>query len=126
MEIRTKYEDIKIFTENIEQEAINQVIKMANTSLGKDAHIRIMPDCHIGKGSIVGTTMIVTDKICPNLIGVDIGCGVNLVMVKENLSDKCKELDDTIRKYVPYGTHMHKNLKEYPFNKMKCWQYLQI
>ena len=126
MEIKTKYGAVKIFTDNIEQESMDQVIKMGNSRLGEGAHIRIMPDCHAGKGCTVGTTMVVTDKICPNLIGVDIGCGVNLIMVKENLSGKGKELDNAIRKYIPYGYDIHDSLKEYSFDKMKCWEYLDI
>ena len=75
----TKYEDIKIYAKTVEQEAISQILEVANSPLGENAHIRIMPDCHAGAGCVIGTTMRIADKVCPNLVGVDIGCGVDLV-----------------------------------------------
>ncbi len=124
MEINSKYGIVKIFTENVEQEAVSQIIKMANSPLGEGANVRIMPDCHAGKGCTIGTTMIMGDKICPNLIGVDIGCGVDLVTIKEDITTRLKELDDVIRKYIPTGFAVHSSLKEYDFTAMKCWDKL--
>ena len=49
---------------------------MVASPIGENAHIRIMPDAHAGKGCVIGTTLLVKDKICPNIVGVDIGCGV--------------------------------------------------
>ncbi len=124
MELDTKYGKIKIFTKNIEEAAYSQIVKMSNSRLGENAHIRIMPDVHKGRGCTIGTTMLITDKICPNLIGVDIGCGVNIVFVKENLAGKVEALDEIIRKYIPFGFNIHKSKKKYPFEEMKCFKYL--
>lgn len=124
MIINTKNGEVKIFTDNVEQEAISQIIKVGNSSLGENSHIRIMPDCHAGKGCTIGTTMLITDKICPNLIGVDIGCGVNIVKVKENLTNRLPELDEIIRKYIPFGPNVHPCLHEYNFTELKCWDKL--
>ena len=124
MELDTRYGKVKIFTENIDDGAYVQIVNMSNSRLGENAHIRIMPDVHVGRSCSVGTTMLITDKICPNLIGVDIGCGVNIVFVKEDLSDKVEELDKVIRKHIPYGFNIHKTRKEYPFENMKCWKHL--
>jgi len=66
--------DAVVFAKTIEQEALSQIYKMAYSDIGKDAHIRIMPDCHAGAGCVIGTTMQITDEVCPNLVGVDIGC----------------------------------------------------
>lgn len=124
MELETKYGKIKIFTENIDEKAYVQIVNMSNSRLGENAHIRIMPDVHKGRGCTIGTTMLITDKICPNLIGVDIGCGVNIVFVKENMSGEVEALDNIIRKYIPFGFNIHKSKKEYPFEEMKCWKHL--
>lgn len=66
--------DAVVFAKTVEQEALSQIYKMAYSDIGKNAHIRIMPDCHAGAGCVIGTTMQITDKVCPNLVGVDIGC----------------------------------------------------
>lgn len=68
--------DVKIFAKTIEDEAVNQIMAMARAPIGEGQKIRIMPDAHAGKGCTVGTTMTIGDKVCPNLVGVDIGCGV--------------------------------------------------
>ena len=68
--------DVKIFAKTIEDEAVNQIMAMARVPIGEGQKIRIMPDAHAGKGCTVGTTMTIGDKVCPNLVGVDIGCGV--------------------------------------------------
>ena len=60
----------------IEDEAREQIRRMCDYSLTEGSRIRIMPDVHAGKGCTIGTTMTITDKICPNLVGVDIGCGM--------------------------------------------------
>lgn len=73
---------MKIFAKTVEQEALDQINKMANSPVGQNAHIRIMPDCHAGAGCVIGTTMRIIDKVCPNLVGVDIGCGVDYVEIK--------------------------------------------
>lgn len=67
-------ETLKIFADIIEPEALNQIYAMAKSEAYKNNIIRMMPDCHAGKGCTVGTTMQITDKITPNFVGVDIGC----------------------------------------------------
>lgn len=68
-EIKTKYDNVKVFAETIGDEAISQITEMANSPLGENAHIRIMPDAHAGAGCVIGTTMKITDKVCANLGG---------------------------------------------------------
>ena len=70
---------VKIFAETIENEVFEQIKKLANYSAYDNSIIRVMSDCHAGKGCVVGTTMTLTDKVTPNLVGVDIGCGVLVV-----------------------------------------------
>lgn len=109
MYLNSKYGDVAVYAQTVEQDAISQILNMANSPLGENAHIRIMPDCHAGAGCTIGTTMKLTDKVCPNLVGVDIGCGmyVSRLTVKKEISKdfpfflEC--LDRTINECVPSG-----------------------
>lgn len=104
MELRGRYNTAKVFTNNIESSAIGQIIELCNQEFAKDNKIRVMPDCHTGAGCTVGTTMTIKDKIVPNLVGVDIGCGMELAVIdihKEEIN--FDQLDDVVRKYVPSG-----------------------
>ena len=74
MEIQGKYNKAKIFTDNVDSETIGQIIQLCNQKAFEGEQIRIMSDCHAGKGCVIGTTMTVSNCIVPNLVGVDIGC----------------------------------------------------
>ena len=102
LELKGKYNTAKVFTDNVDNETISQVIELLNQDYIKDAKIRIMPDCHAGAGCVIGTTMTISDKVCPNLVGVDIGCGMLAVRIAEKDVDLPK-LDDVINTYVPAG-----------------------
>lgn len=120
----SKYGEVKIYAETIEQEAISQIVNMANSSLGENANIRIMPDAHAGAACVIGTTMKIIDKVCPNLVGVDIGCGVDLVKTDINFSERFDELDNVIRTYIPFGMEVHDNEVYFPFEELYCWNNL--
>ncbi len=124
MELETKYGQVKIFAKTIEEDALSQIIQMANSPIGENSNIRIMPDCHAGAGCVIGTTMRVSDKVCPNIVGVDIGCGVTLVKTDINFAVNLDKLDETIRKYVPFGMQNHFSVKNYNFAEMRCWNKL--
>lgn len=99
-------EDVKVFAKTIEQEAQNQIDRLAKHPVSDGSKIRIMPDVHAGAGCTIGTTMTIVDKVCPNLVGVDIGCGmlaVNLGVKKIDLA----KLDSIIRWGVPSGFNIH-------------------
>lgn len=106
LELKGKYNIAKVFTDNIDAETISQVICLLNQDYVKDSKIRIMPDCHAGAGCVIGTTMTLTDKACPNLVGVDIGCGMLAVRITEKDVDLPK-LDDVINEYVPAGFNVN-------------------
>lgn len=96
----------KIMSNNLtDYEAINQIEEI--NKIFNDNNIVIMPDYHAGKGCVVGTTMLITDKVCPNHVGVDIGCGIAGYKIDKRYFkfdiDKLKELDSIIRKYIPSG-----------------------
>ena len=76
VELKGKYNSCKVFTDNVDNETISQLTALLNQKSVNGSQIRIMPDCHSGKGCVIGTTMTLTDKVVPNLVGVDIGCFV--------------------------------------------------
>mgnify|MGYP002679001588 FL=1 len=106
--------DLKIFAKTIEPEAQKQVRQMAESEAYRDCKIRIMPDCHAGKGCTVGTVIETRGKVVPNTVGVDIGCGMLVFKFAEkdiNLS----LLDRIINESVPSGFDVHEK------SKLKDW-----
>lgn len=105
--------NVKIFAKTIEQEAKEQIKRMAASEAYRDCQIRIMPDCHMGKGCTIGTVIKIAGKVVPNTVGVDIGCGMLVVQLGKkdvNLS----LLDRIINESVPSGFDVHEQprLKE--------------
>lgn len=98
--------DLKIFTENIEPEALNQIYTLINQPAFSNCKIRIMPDVHAGAGCVIGFTADLGDKVIPNIVGVDIGCGM-LTTNLGNIDINFGKLDDVIRRYVPSGKNVH-------------------
>lgn len=76
VEVKGKYNTAKIFATIIEDEAISQIYGLLNCPAFEGSNIAFMPDAHAGAGCVIGTTMTIKDKVCPNLVGVDIGCGM--------------------------------------------------
>ena len=107
MLIKGKYTTATVMTDDIEEAAINQILELCNQPYTKDAHLAIMPDVHAGKGCTIGTTMHIGDNgICPNLVGVDIGCGVLAVRLPNSFNptkEELLQLDECIRKVAPLG-----------------------
>ena len=97
---------VKIFAETVEYEALDQIKRLANYPAYIGSTIRVMPDCHAGKGCTIGTTMILTDAVTPNLVGVDIGCGMLCIKLKDTDID-LQKLDEVIHRYVPAGFDIH-------------------
>lgn len=105
--LKGKYNNCKIFTDNCDNETISQLMSLLNQESVKGEQIRIMPDTHSGKGSVIGTTMTLKNrKVIPNIVGVDIGCGM-LAIKLENKGIDLPALDNIIRKYVPSGFDIH-------------------
>jgi len=104
--LKGKYNEATVFTDNIDQATISQVTELLDQEFVAGSKIRIMPDCHAGTGCVVGTTMTITDKIVPNLVGVDIGCGILAVELEETDID-LKKLDEVINEHIPSGFDIH-------------------
>ena len=95
-------EHVKVFAATFEDEAAKQVNQLASLDAYKDSIIRIMPDAHAGKGCTIGTTMTIKDKITPNLVGVDIGCGMLVVPLEQKITD-FDTFDKHLREVMPAG-----------------------
>ncbi len=102
LELYGKYNTAKIFTDLIDETAISQIIELLNQPMAEGEQIRIMPDVHAGAGCTIGTTMTITDKAVPNLVGVDIGCGMETVLIKEKFIE-LQKLDKVIYSNIPSG-----------------------
>lgn len=97
--------NLKIFTKNIEQEAIKQIDLLLEQETFKDCKVRIMPDVHAGKGCVIGFTADLGDKVIPNIVGVDIGCGMLCVELGKVELD-LEKIDKVINEYVPAGRNI--------------------
>lgn len=123
IELNGKYTDAKIFTDSIEPEAIGQIFGLCNHPAFEGAKIRVMPDVHAGAGCTIGTTVVLDKKmVIPNIVGVDIGCGILTTFFKTDGPIKdFKPLDDFINANIPYGMSVreseHKKLN--PITKSK-------
>lgn len=118
--------EVKVFAETFEYEAYEQVKRLADYEAYQDSIIRIMPDSHAGKGCTVGTTMTITDKVTPNLVGVDIGCGMLTVELKDHSVD-CTKLDAVIRSHIPCGFSIHEKQKNsFDFESLICAKHVDL
>lgn len=98
--------DLKIYTNIIEQEALDQINMLLEQPAFQDCKVRIMPDVHSGKGCVIGFTADLGDKVIPNIVGVDIGCGMLTVKLDADAID-FERLDCVIREFVPNGRDIH-------------------
>ena len=128
MFIKGKYNTAKVFTNIIEDEAAAQIKELCDRPEFKDSQIRIMPDVHTGKGCTIGTTMTFTDKVVPNLVGVDIGCGVLVVKFEGDIP--LDELDVFIKNNIPSGFGVrstpYSSLKTVNIEGLNCIEYVNI
>ncbi|WP_088839149.1 RtcB family protein [Listeria sp. ILCC792] len=105
--IKGKYNEAICYTEQVDDATIGQIMTLCNLEFLKKSKIRIMPDTHAGTGCVIGTTMTLQDKVVPNLVGVDIGCGLHVVKLKQNVKLDFDKLDKTIRNRIPNGSGTH-------------------
>ena len=124
-----KYAVVKVFTDVVDEESISQVINLANQEFVIGSQIRMMPDIHAGAGCTIGTTMTVKDKVVPNLVGVDIGCGMETVVLKEKDID-LELLDKVIRENVPSGFNIrdkaHNLVNNVDLQGLRCLQNINL
>lgn len=111
--IKGKYSEIKIFASIIEDEALNQLYQMANHPVTEGSKVAVMPDVHCGKSACIGFTQTIKDKVVPNLVGVDIGCGMLVLKVSKDFIMDLPKLDKVIHQKIPSGMN-HRDSK-HPF-----------
>lgn len=95
--------DVKIFTDNIEENAIEQIKELLSIDVFADKKIRIMPDVHAGAGCVIGFTGNLGDKVIPNIVGVDIGCGMLILNLGKLTDIDFHAFHEHIRSNVPSG-----------------------
>ncbi len=129
IELKGTYNTAKVFTNNMEQDAITQIINLLNQEFISSSQIRIMPDVHAGAGCTIGTTMTLTDKVVPNLVGVDIGCGMETVLLKDSHVE-LQKLDAVIHKFIPAGFTIRENphsyMEEIDLTQLRCRDHVNL
>ena len=124
MEIAGKVSTAICYARVIEDEAINQIRRMCDYEFTAGAKIRIMPDVHAGAGCTIGTTMTITDKAVPNIVGVDIGCGMFTVKLGRDDIDFARF--DEAAHYVPSGFNVWEGRQErFDLTRLKCYRNLK-
>lgn len=125
LEVKGKYNSAKIFTDVVDEASVAQVIELCNQPFTAKSRIRMMPDIHAGAGCTVGTTMTITDKVVPNLVGVDIGCGMETVHLREQHLE-LQKLDKLIRAKIPSGFSIrekaHRYFDEIDLTELYCYR----
>lgn len=123
-EIKGKINTAVCYAKVVEDEAIEQIRRMCDYEFTEGSKIKIMPDVHAGKGCTIGTTMTVTDKAVPNIVGVDIGCGMYTVNLGKDDIDFGK-LDEAAH-FVPSGMNVWEGRQErFDLTKLRCYRSLR-
>lgn len=123
-EIKGKLNTAICYASVVEEEAIEQIRRMCDHEFARDSKIRIMPDVHAGKGCTIGTTMTVADKVVPNIVGVDIGCGMYTVNLGKNDMD-FEKLDEAAH-FIPSGMNIWEGRQErFDLQELRCYRSLK-
>ncbi len=124
-----RYNIAKVFSDTIEPEAAAQIIRLLDQPFASGSNIRIMPDAHAGAGCTIGTTMTIQDKVVPNLVGVDIGCGMETVILQDRRLE-LHQLDRLIHAAIPSGFDIrdkaHAFLQQVDLEQLRCRQAINL
>lgn len=128
-EIRGKYSTAKVFADKIDEDSVRQIYDLCNQQFTENERIRMMPDVHAGAGCVIGTTMTVTDRVVPNLVGVDIGCGMETVLIKGRQLEP-EQLDKFIKFNIPSGFSIrdkeHRYTEKLRLSELRCAKYISL
>ena len=129
IEIRGKCNEAKIFADVVDSASIAQVQELCNQEFTAGSRIRLMPDIHAGAGCTIGTTMTIADKVVPNLVGVDIGCGMETVRIREGRLE-LQKLDKLIQEKIPSGFAIrdsaHPYLSQIDLSELCCARHVDL
>jgi len=128
IEVKGKYNTAKVYTDILDEKSQEQIQLLCNQAFSEGSKLRLMPDVHAGAGCTIGTTMTISDKIVPNLVGVDIGCGMETLIIpkddKISIAFEPEKLDKWIHKNIPSGRNVreepHEFIKKIPFENIHC------
>ena len=124
LEIKGKVNTAICYAKVVEDEAIEQIRRMCDYAMTEGARIRIMPDVHAGKGCTIGTTMTITDKAVPNVVGVDIGCGMYTVCLGKEEIDFAKV--DEAAHFIPSGMNVWEGrMEHFDLTGLACYRELR-
>ena len=125
MEIKGKYGTAIVYASVVDETTKTQIKNLMDQKFTKDLNVRIMADCHAGTGCVIGTTMNINDCVVPNLVGVDIGCGMLTVKLGKMDIDLVK-LDRFVRKKIPSGLEIYSEEQKMVIDieKLKCYEHL--
>ncbi len=126
IEITGLYSTAKIYTDNVEEKALEQIKTLCNQEFCKGTKIRVMPDVHAGSGCVIGFTANLGEMVIPNIVGVDIGCGM-LTVDLGKIDFEFMDLDDIIREFVPSGKNVHdgRNMRYPKLLELNCYRELR-
>lgn len=123
-EIKGKYTTAISYAKSIDEKARAQIARMCDYDFTQDSKIRIMPDVHAGKGCTIGTTMTVKDKVVPNIVGVDIGCGMYTIRLNTDYIDFSSW--DEAAHFVPSGRNVwEEKQEEFDLHQLHCFSHLK-
>ncbi|RGG46306.1 RtcB family protein [Roseburia sp. AF20-18LB] len=123
-EIKGKVNTAVCYATVVEDEAIEQIRRMCDYTMSEGSQIRIMPDVHYGKGCTIGTTMTIKDKAVPNVVGVDIGCGMYTVNLGHQDIDF--EKFDEVAHFIPHGNDVWSGRQmKFDLSRLECYRELK-
>ncbi|MCL2579931.1 MAG: RtcB family protein [Oscillospiraceae bacterium] len=129
IELTGKYNTAKVFTDNVEAEAISQIITLLNQEFAAGSCVRVMPDTHAGAGCTIGTTITIRDKAVPYMVGVDIGCGMETVRLRDSHIE-LEQLDKAIHEKIPSGMNVRKDAHQMAqstrIHELRCREYVNL
>lgn len=129
IELKGKYNTAKVYTDSAEPSAVAQIEHLLNQPFIEGSKIRIMPDAHAGMGCTIGTTMTISGKVVPNLVGVDIGCGMETVRLKDKRIELV-QLDKAVHKHIPSGFNIRKEPHHYneeiDLTSLRCARHVDL
>ena len=129
IKIKGKVNTAICYARVVEEEAIEQIRRMCDYPMTEGSRIRIMPDVHAGKGCTIGTTMTIRDKAVPNVVGVDIGCGMETTRIREGRLE-LQKLDKLIYEKIPSGFSIrdkaHRYLNEIDLSELCCARHVDL
>ena len=127
LELKGKYNEAKVFTDVVDDASMSQIYLLLNQEFAQGSKIRFMPDVHAGAGCTIGTTMTIGDKIVPNMVGVDIGCGMETIRIKQKHIE-LQKLDKLIYEKIPSGFRIREKTHHYyekiDLSNMYCYKYI--